>query len=185
MNHIKVNERIFLVEDFLTPEECQFYIQFAENKGFEEATIDYGTHHAVERSIRNNLRVIHDDFDWAKQLWEKLAPYKPTIQRGDAIGLNERFRIYKYFPGHRFRLHRDGRYVRNANEWSAYTFMVYLNEVEKGGATRFIRDTFHPKTGMALVFAHHLPHEGMKVEAGVKYVLRSDVMFRRNKKKVV
>ena len=75
MKHIKINERIFLIEDFLTPEECAHYIQFAENKGFDEATIDYGTHHAVERSIRNNLRVIYDDVDWAIQLWKKLGPY--------------------------------------------------------------------------------------------------------------
>ena len=33
---------------------------------------------------------------------------------------------------------------------------------------------------MALIFLHSLYHEGNEVTQGVKYVLRSDVMYRLN-----
>jgi hypothetical protein len=35
-----------------------------------------------------------------------------------------------------------------------------------------------PRTGMALLFQHRVWHEGCEVTSGVKYVLRSDVMYR-------
>ena len=34
-----------------------------------------------------------------------------------------------------------------------------------------------PKVGMALVFEHAILHEGVAVEEGTKYVLRTDVMY--------
>ena len=61
--------------------------------------------------------------------------------------------------------------------------MVYLSEGFEGGATAFHthRPALHvlPECGMALVFYHRQVHEGMPVIAGRKYVLRTDVMYRR------
>ena len=61
--------------------------------------------------------------------------------------------------------------------------MVYLNGDFEGGETTFeiSRDPVRvvPRTGMALVFYHRLLHEGAEVLTGRKYVLRSDVMYRR------
>jgi len=63
-----------------------------------------------------------------------------------------------------------------------WTFMVYLNEPEAGGATRFtqFKKSFTPKTGMMLCWnnmdsagepnAWSL-HHGMKVRSGTKYVI--------------
>ncbi len=63
-----------------------------------------------------------------------------------------------------------------------WTFMVYLNKVEAGGATRFkvIGKTFQPEAGRLLCWDNKRPdgtcnaatlHHGMKVRAGVKYVI--------------
>ena len=63
-----------------------------------------------------------------------------------------------------------------------WTFMIYLNEVEAGGATRFkvIGKTFQPETGKLLCWDNTRPdgslnaatlHHGMKVRKGVKYVI--------------
>jgi prolyl 4-hydroxylase len=63
-----------------------------------------------------------------------------------------------------------------------WTFMIYLNEVEAGGATRFktIGKTFHPEAGKLLCWNNSRPdgsvnpntlHHGMKVRKGVKYVI--------------
>ena len=63
-----------------------------------------------------------------------------------------------------------------------WTFMIYLNEVEAGGATRFkvINKTFRPEAGKLLCWDNHRAdgslnpatlHHGMKVRKGVKYVI--------------
>jgi prolyl 4-hydroxylase len=60
--------------------------------------------------------------------------------------------------------------------------MIYLNEPEEGGATRFksIGKTVQPETGKLLAWNNLLPdgrpnpatlHQGMKVRRGTKYVL--------------
>jgi hypothetical protein len=57
--------------------------------------------------------------------------------------------------------------------------MVYLNDGFGGGATKFLDYEIDvvPKAGMALLFQHRILHEGAIVTSGVKYVLRSDVMY--------
>lgn len=63
-----------------------------------------------------------------------------------------------------------------------WTVMIYLNEPEAGGATRFktIDKMVHPETGKLLCWNNLRPdgscnpstiHQGMKVRAGVKYVI--------------
>jgi len=63
-----------------------------------------------------------------------------------------------------------------------WTFMIYLNEVEAGGGTRFkvIGKTFQPETGRLVCWDNRRAdgscnaatlHHGMKVRAGVKYVI--------------
>lgn len=63
-----------------------------------------------------------------------------------------------------------------------WTFMIYLNDVDAGGATRFkvIGKTFQPEVGKLLCWNNRRPdqsvnpatlHHGMKVRRGVKYVI--------------
>ena len=117
----------------------------------------------------------------AFRLWKQLRPYiRPVIGSSYAIGLNEMFRFYKYSPGQRFKMHRDGSYRRNETEFSYYTFMVYLKDDYEGGQTRFESGEYvAPKKGLALIFEHSLKHEGARLQSGNKYVLRSDVMFKQ------
>jgi predicted 2-oxoglutarate/Fe(II)-dependent dioxygenase YbiX len=101
----------------------------------------------------------------------------PVLAGHRAVGLNERFRLYRYAPSQRFSWHTDGAFRRDNGETSLVTFMVYLNEGYRGGATLFEDAEVVGRTGMALVFRHALLHEGATVVAGRKYALRSDVMY--------
>jgi prolyl 4-hydroxylase len=96
----------------------------------------------------------------------------------------------RYAVGQEFRLHTDyfepdgldyERYcgVSGNRTWTA---MIYLNEPAAGGATRFklIDKTVQPETGKLLAWNNRLPdgqlnpatlHQGMKVRAGVKYII--------------
>ena len=58
------------------------------------------------------------------------------------------------------------------------TLLVYLSEDFNFGYTEFSWEKVRPRTGMALVFPHRLSHRASSPIGGVKYVLRTDVMYR-------
>lgn len=181
---------IFVVHDFLTPEECERYIARSEAAGYGDAPINSLGGPVIRKDFRNNERVIIDDFSLAADLWLRLRPFVPD-SRGSwkAAALNERFRFYRYDPGQQFDWHFDGAFERSPTVHSALTFMVYLNGGCEGGETEFnlalsgsVRDDdpmlrVTPERGKALVFVHNILHRGSPVLGGRKYVLRSDVMY--------
>lgn len=96
----------------------------------------------------------------------------------------------RYAEGQEFKPHTDY-FAPGGRDYQRYcalsgnrtwTFMVYLNVVDAGGATRFklIDKTFQPEAGKLLCWNNRLPagevnpatlHHGMKVRKGVKYVI--------------
>ncbi|MBD2517165.1 2OG-Fe(II) oxygenase [Nostoc sp. FACHB-973] len=185
-----LNNEIFTLDNILLPQECTEYINLTESIGYTDAPISTIRGFQMRPDIRNNERVIVDTPQRAFDLWQRVSDYIPkTIGRWQAVGLNERFRFYRYDPGQRFAIHHDGSYRRPNGEESLLTFMIYLNEGFEGGETRFHLSpryyeqlpniTVVPVTGMALCFVHELVHEGVAVVQGRKYVLRSDVMYRQ------
>jgi hypothetical protein len=118
-------------------------------------------------------------------------------------GLNECLRFCKYNPGDFFRKHCDACFVRSEDEQSWFTTMFYLNGDFEGGATRFLHidgpsSTCHdtqlnaakddevlasvaPEPGLCLLFFQPgLLHEGEDLHKGMKYILRTDMMFQRD-----
>ena len=96
----------------------------------------------------------------------------------------------RYAPGQEFKPHTDtfepggyDFYLNTADSGQrSWTAMVYLNEPDDGGATRFKRigKTVQPETGKLLAWNNLLAdgrpnpatlHQGMKVRRGTKYIL--------------
>src|SRR5215469_15428973 len=174
------SDRLLTIDAVLSPDECQAMVERAESTGFEKATINAWDGPRVDLETRDNDRVILDDINLARELWERVrARITPLRARRQVRGLNERFRFYRYSPGQKFSWHSDGPFQRDNGEISLLTFMIYLNDGYRGGETRFEWTEVQGKAGMALVFEHGLIHEGAQLLEGVKYVLRSDVMFGR------
>jgi prolyl 4-hydroxylase len=177
-------DHIFTLSHTLSPAECDAYIRGAEARGFTDAPITVGPNKfRMAPDIRNNRRVIVDDPAVAAFLWSRIEAHVPSaLGSYFAIGLNERFRYYRYEPGQQFDWHRDGAFVRSPSEQSLLTVLFYLNEDFEGGSTDFMDDDIivAPRRGMALFFSHPLCHRGAPVERGTKYVLRTDVMYMRD-----
>ncbi|MDJ0977210.1 MAG: 2OG-Fe(II) oxygenase [Erythrobacter sp.] len=96
----------------------------------------------------------------------------------------------RYAVGQEFKAHTDY-FTPGGPDWEEYcavsgqrtwTFMIYLNAVEAGGATRFkaLRKTFQPEPGKLVCWNNRRPdgaenpntlHHGMKVRKGTKYVI--------------
>ena len=171
--------QISTLDDVLSRPECDALLRLAADTGYTAAPITTAVGFVMRPDIRNNTRVILDDPDRARWLWDRLAP---TVCRTcpEAVGLNERFRFYRYQPGQFFNWHFDGAYRRNAREWSALTVLVYLDGDCEGGSTDLEgAASVVPKSGRVLVFPHGIRHRGAPVTAGVKHVMRTDVMVRR------
>ena len=109
---------------------------------------------------------------------------------GLELAASEPLQGQRYAPGQEFKPHTDtfdpggyGFYVHTRHTGQrTWTAMIYLNEPEDGGATRFkkIGKTIRPETGKLLAWNNLLPdgrpnpatlHQGMKVRKGTKYVL--------------
>ncbi len=171
--------KIWTIDNFLSKSECDELIILSENLGYVEAEVSLDSGSKMLKGVRNNYRLLYQDFNLAKLYWEKLKHYCPNeIENQMVVGLNEQFRFYKYELNQRFKKHRDGSFKRNEFEASKITFMIYLNDEFEGGETAFDDQIIKPLTGKALCFFHELKHEGCPVTNGVKYVLRSDIMFK-------
>ncbi len=97
----------------------------------------------------------------------------------------QRYEVGQEFKSHTDYFEPDGqdftRFTSVAGQ-RTWTFMIYLNTVEAGGATRFkvIDKLFRPEIGKLVCWNNHRPdgslnaatlHHGMKVRKGVKYVI--------------
>jgi hypothetical protein len=178
---------VFEISEFADAGFCSQVINRATKLGFEPATITSENGTSVTPDIRNNDRVIFDDVDFAEELWPQVSRnFRKSFKGLTAVGINERFRVYRYLPGQFFNWHQDGEYSRPDGSVSKFTLMIYLNDGVDGGGTSFadvfsphvFTDfTIEPATGKALMFHHPLSHRGDPIISGEKFVLRSDVMF--------
>ena len=174
-------EGIFTIDSFLSWEECAQLIERSELLGYQPADVDIHGQRQMLNMVRNNERVDLESSGLATKLWERLHHYAlPMIDGQGAIGLTPFFRFYRYEGAQKFNMHKDGKKEYEGNS-TRLTLLVYLNNLDNTGATRF-RDAqvdVIPQAGKALLFRHELWHAGMPVNDGVKYVLRTDVLFSR------
>ncbi len=188
---LTARDDLFVVHDFLSAEECGHYTALSESVGYGDAPITSFAGPVMRKDVRNNDRVMIDDGPLAGAMWARLRLFLPErVQFWLPVGLNERWRFYRYDPGQQFDWHFDGAYERSPLERSAFTFMLYLNGYVAGGATEFnLRSRggvqnddpivrVQPEPGKALVFPHKILHRGAPVAGGRKYVMRTDVMCR-------
>ena len=173
---------VAFVEDALPASVCEALVARIESERPEVAPITTASGAMMNLSVRDNERVMFDDAPLAAELFERTRAVLPEKLRGGVlVGYNERFRGYRYRNGQRFAPHFDGAYVRpNGGEGSQITLLFYLNEAFEGGETNLLdyEVVIRPRLGSLLAFEHAMLHEGAPVTAGVKYVLRTDAMYR-------
>lgn len=196
---------LFTVPEFLTPPECEAFIKNAETCGFVHQGSLGPTRGEAFRD--NDRISVHDTILAEKLWKSGLSNFFLDIRvRGKAaVGLNPNIRFYKYKIGQHFGQHIDESVDLGGGNTTEYTLLIYLNgglkskgkkilnsaqsstrEALIGGETVFyaprkgIVAEVAPIAGMALFHIHGpqcMLHEARVVSKGVKYVLRSDVLF--------
>ena len=180
---------IFTIDNFLTKLSCNMLIKDTVALKYTEAPVTINGNAGIFEmmpDVRNNTRVILDDTKLANALFGRLEQYLPKIFKDvwHLEKLNSRFRFYRYEKGQTFKPHIDGKYKESDTCESKLTLLIYLSEDFIGGETSFFDQTedklrfkVKPKLGQVLVFDHHQLHSGDPVIDGIKYVLRTDVMY--------
>ncbi|KAJ8771447.1 hypothetical protein K2173_026624 [Erythroxylum novogranatense] len=193
---------LFTVQDFLTPAESKAFVKIAEAMGFAHQGSLGPT---KGEAYRDNDRIAVDDPVLANAMWEAgLNKLFSDIKiRGKvAMGLNPNIRFYRYKVGQRFGRHFDESINLGEGKRTHYTLLIYLSGISSAKSKTDAKDTsleplvggetvFYgsrngvvaevaPTEGMALLHIHGdkcMLHEARNVAKGVKYVLRSDVVF--------
>ncbi|WP_379547414.1 prolyl hydroxylase family protein [Qipengyuania sp. DSG2-2] len=173
---------IYAIGDFLTLSECQRLRDMIDAVA-QPSQLHEG---AYVEGFRTSYSGNFKDED----------PFVRGISRrvDDLLGLpgelGERMQGQRYLVGQQFKPHHDFFYP-SEDYWKAerkrggqrsWTAMMFLNEVESGGATNFtnVGIDIEPKPGVLLVWNNHSPdgspnqdtlHAGTPVSEGEKYVI--------------
>ena len=173
---------LFILRDFLDPETCAALMERIDaRRRPSEISDDVG--------IANFRTSETCDLDWRDPLVAQVDG-KIANLIGLPLAASEPLQGQRYAPGQEFKPHTDtfepggyDFYVHTARTGQrTWTAMIYLNEPDEGGATRFkiIGKTIQPELGKLLAWNNLLAdgspnpatlHQGMKVRRGVKYVL--------------
>jgi len=147
------------------------------------------------RQFLNPIILTEDDNQQTGNGYKLTGVWEPSY-------IDSNWMFSKYNPGTHFGPHYDGATVKNIGERSLQTIIIYLNVGCVGGATNFFDDnkqgmdpidnnnlfvgskdfvirSISPTQGSALVFHHYLLHEGELLTEGNKYILRSDIFYKR------
>ncbi|MEO8546843.1 MAG: 2OG-Fe(II) oxygenase [Sphingomicrobium sp.] len=173
---------LFVVRDFLDAAACgELMARIDAQRRPSEITDDIGI-----AQFRTSETC---DLDWRDPLVAALDARIAGLL-GLPLDASEPLQGQRYAPGQEFKPHTDtfepggAAYYEHCVETGqrTWTAMIYLNQPEDGGATRFktIGKTVRPETGKLLAWNNLLAdgapnpatlHQGMKVRRGTKYVL--------------
>ena len=193
---------VYFSEQFFSNEECKAWIAYIENEcgGFEKTSqkaTRYYAHRECGRFQRNDWVMsgrLYDRMEsLALELHDNVKEYLPSNCARPKT-CNGNLRLYKYDRGMSFGKHYDSSDSTQHGD-TAVTVLIYLSSC-KGGATRFYPPKdgssqvdkvsskegigFVPVQGAILMHMHGplcLQHEADAVQEGIKYVLRTDIVY--------
>lgn len=155
--HEIIKDSAWVVDDLLTPDESQGFINKAMEAGIQDKKAAGDIRH------RNSTTVPIDDAEMAGRIFERIKDHIPqevvidedcdnlglSVHKSELLGtwrpyaLNERWRVVCYPGTGHFGPHRDGCRLIDEHHRSLITVNGYLTDRPKGfgGATRFLKDS--------------------------------------------
>lgn len=173
---------MFMLRGFLNDQECASLVARIDRDRRPSTIADANGDHYFRTSETCDLPMQEPEI---VALDEKISAIAGIDRR-----FGEPIQGQRYEPGQEFKSHTDyfdphgadfQRYCNIAGQ-RTWTFMVYLNDVEAGGATRFkvIDKIIQPEMGKLVCWNNRRPdgsvnpatlHHAMKVRKGLKYVI--------------
>mmetsp|Transcript_8342 Transcript_8342/g.17887 ORF Transcript_8342/g.17887 Transcript_8342/m.17887 type:complete len:477 (+) Transcript_8342:279-1709(+) len=145
---------MFCVDNFLTPFECDFLVQVAQDSFGPAPVVGKGAGEISPSRTSSTCYLAREDLP---DLLRKVS-----LLTGKSMDCIELPQVGRYFPSQQYLQHFDAfdlgnedglRFAANGGQRTV-TVLIYLNDCEKGGATRFpaLNLEVQPRRGMALVF---------------------------------
>jgi prolyl 4-hydroxylase len=184
---------IYVVDDFISEDECQEFINCSKDK-LQPATV-------VGLNNEQKLKDRTNEFAWLEHhanesIHEVSKRLSILVQM--PIRNAEMFQVVHYERGTEYKPHFDsfdqstelGKKYWEPGGQRMITALIYLNDVEDGGATYFpeLNISINPKKGNVLVFHNTISettninprslHAGMPVTSGEKWA--ANLWFREN-----
>lgn len=186
------NPLIFRVEKLLS-ESCRLdLLKRMQDSSIERTLVDVEHQENHYTSVHDIERIIFDDRELTRNLFQKIKPYLPQQLGQDQhvwqlFGLNERMRFYTLRTGQSLPKHDEISYQRSHLEQSFFTLVFYLNDDYLGGESLFYENEvvtepnviIQAETAQAIVFSQEWMFETKPIQQGEKYVLHLDIMYRR------
>jgi hypothetical protein len=172
---------VWTVDEALAAVRCDEYVAKFHASRSEVAPVIGPGGVAVDLAVRNNTRIMWDDAGEADQLLSLVGTaVPPSWKHEQLVGGNPRLRLYRYDVGQHHGTHWDTVVELSDGVASRITLVFYLNDDVEGGATEFpeLGQIISPRRGRALLFQHRVLHAARPVTRGVKYVLRTDILYR-------
>ena len=172
------------VPNFLTKEECEYFIQKIEENNQRSSVAGGKEHSVISESRTSSTSTLPSSDEKVKYLKKKISYYlgQPE-EKGEAL----QGQVYR--PGQYFKPHPDyfeGESYNNhclASGNRTYTLMIYLNDNIVGGETNFpkLNKSIKPEQGKAVIWENTINgvvqpdtlHEGSEVKEGSKYIITS------------
>lgn len=175
--------QLYVWPGFLVPEICDALVALADERLRASTTTDAFADPNIRTSRSSDIGSLGNNL--VMQLDELIS---------EALGIHWSYsdatQIQRYDVGQEYKAHydyftpgtRDYQVHCQFTGQRTWTFMIYLNDVEEGGGTRFRRleKTIMPEKGKAVIWNNLNPdgsvnpytiHHGMKVRRGSKYVI--------------
>lgn len=195
---------VITVDNFLTDEECDRLIELGKELGYEQSTEQQSNRDGTvsdalvskRRTSKNIFCDVCNEDPLAQTAIQKIA----TVT-GFPSDFSEDLQLLEYHPGQYYKRHHD--YIPSHKNGPSgprvITVLLYLNDVEEGGATRFNELTegaepidIYPKRGSALIWPSSLDedilesdlrtdHEALPVIKGMKYAANAWLHLRDEK----
>ena len=173
---------LFQVRDFLPTESCAELIALIDAERRPSTLADHNGDNYFRTSETCDFA---PDLPVVKELEDRLFALNAIDPAHGEPVQGQRYAVGQEFKPHCDYFNPGGqdweRYTSVAGQ-RTWTFMIYLNDVEAGGATRFkcIGKTVQPQAGKLLCWNNRRAdgsvnpntlHHGMKVRKGTKYVI--------------
>ncbi len=184
-NILSEDPLIYTIDNFLTKQDCDYFIKKSENK-ITQALVSSNKQgvFSTGRTGKNHW-ILHGESDTTKKIGDRISK-----EVGIPLENAEAFQIIYYDVNQEYRQHYDSWEFDNSEKSTRnmkyggqrmITALVYLNEVEEGGGTKFTKLNIEvsPNIGKLLVFHNVYPggnikhklseHAGLPVIKGEKW----------------
>ncbi|KFE97635.1 2OG-Fe(II) oxygenase [Chryseobacterium luteum] len=177
--------QVWGINKFWTKDICDFVVkefetQYNTTNLSNEEKIDYDDALLKNLAERNSKRLNLESTELSDLIWSNLDFSVLKLEGHLPIGINKSFRLYKYFINDEFIEHIDMSTIISDDVRTFYSILIYLNDDFTGGNTKFNDFEIKPTLGSIVTFPHNQLHSGEKITSGIKYVLRGDVIFKKN-----